>query len=149
MIDLPTQSDEMDGPPFLKAVAGDLIGDAISFLVEIRQFEPIFYLDLAIDMLGASSERKPHPMDDDASDDEEIAVLRSCTAENINDAILVLKAIGERRPIPHLEEAFAMLPGFSLVPKRSSHLEDILMGYTVPFAQTLVTAAEQRWTTIG
>ncbi|SNS68155.1 hypothetical protein SAMN06295912_11256 [Sphingomonas laterariae] len=146
MIHLPKQSDEMDGPRFLKAVAVDLVGDAISFLVEIRQFEPIFYLELAIDVLGASSEKKSNPMDDDATEDEEIAILRSCTAENINDAILVLKAIGEGRPIPHLVKAFAMLPGFSLVPKRSSHLEDILMDDTVPFAQTLVTAAEQPWT---
>lgn len=128
MIDLVLASEESDGPGFLRVLAVDLMSHAIWFLVELRQFEPILYLEIAIESLGASSKLCPRLADDDSSDEEERAILRSCAAENINDAILVLEAMGEARPIPHLMEAFAMLPGFCIAAKRSSYLNDILLG---------------------
>lgn len=114
MIDLDLASTELDGPGFLRVVAADLVNLAIWLLTNIMHFEPIFHLEVAIALLDDSSEptfRTIDGNDGGEDEDDETTVIRTSAAQTINDAILVMKAIGEGQPILHLKEAFATLPG--------------------------------------
>ncbi|OYX65073.1 MAG: hypothetical protein B7Y88_10395 [Sphingomonadales bacterium 32-64-17] len=149
MDDLELASKQPDAPSFLRAIAVHLVDVAIEFLVDIQFIEPIFDLEAALALLDNRSAKARPFFEPDIGNDEVKFVQRTAAAENINDAILLLKAIGEGQAIPHLKKAFTLCLGTSLVPERSSYLHAVLVEYPIPFAEPLVAAAEQRWATIN
>jgi hypothetical protein len=152
MDDLELAYEQPDMPGFFKAVAIHLIGMGMDFLVDIQFIAPIFDLEAALAMLGDPEKKAPPfypPFIADEEDEEALDVHRLVAAECINDAILLLKALGEEQAIPHLKKAFDRCPGSSLVPERSSYLQEILTECQFQGAETLVAAAERRWATIN